>query len=132
MKKKAIKKIKKPTRKATKVAKKTTKKPAKKTTKKTKKVVKKVVKKVAKKEDGQLIGKIIHYYDHIGVGIIELNKGSLMIGNKIKIKGTTTEFEQSVTSMQIDHEQITKAKKGDVIGLKVKDKTREGDLVYIV
>jgi len=137
MKKKVKKTIKKPIKKAKKTVKKAVKKP----TEKSKKTVKKAVKSAqgrsasggkVVKEDGQLIGKIIHYYDHIEVGIIELNKGALEVGSIIKIKGTTTDFEQNVKSMQIEHEQINKAKKGDVIGLKVKDKTREGDLVYKV
>lgn len=106
--------------------------------KKTKKVVKKVAKKVVKKavkkavKKEQPIGKIIHYYDQIEVGIIELNKGSLEVGDVIHVKGHVTDFEQEVKSMQIEHEQISKAKKGDTIGLKAKEKTREGDLVYRV
>lgn len=104
--------------------------------KKTKKIVKKVVKKTAKKaikkeKFGKLIGEITHYYDHIGVGIIKL-KNTLVVGKSIRIKGGTTDFEQEVKSMQIEHEQVNKAGKGDMIGLKVKDKAREGDLVYIV
>ncbi|MFH1129370.1 MAG: hypothetical protein V1686_01380 [Patescibacteria group bacterium] len=115
-----------------KVVKKIVKKPVKKVVKKVaKKAVKKAVKKVIK-EEGQLIGKIIHYYDHIEVGIIELNKGALEVGNKIRVKGNVTDFEQDIISMQINHEQINKAKKGDVVGLKVKEKSREGDLVYKV
>lgn len=86
--------------------------------------------KVGKKDkDEELIGKIVHYYDNIEVGIIEISKG-LEVGDKIHIKGTTTDFEQEVESMQIEHEQVSKAKKGDAIGLKVKDKAREGDNVY--
>lgn len=130
-----MKKTKKIVKKATKrVAKKPIKKTVKKAVKKpAKKVAKKTTKKVEKEVvEGQLIGKIIHYYDHIEVGIIELNKGALEIGDKIHVKGHVTDFEQEITSIQINHEQISKAKKGDVIGLKVKDKSREGDLVYRV
>jgi putative protease len=124
--KKAVKKVKKPVKKS---IKKTVKKAAKKPVKKVaKKVVKKAAKKVEKKEE--LIGKITHYYDHIEVGIIEVTKNSIEEGEKIHIKGTTTDFEQEAKSMQVEHEQVSRAKKGDVIGLKVKDKVREGDLVY--
>jgi putative protease len=122
--KKTVKKIKKPVKK---VAKKVTKKVV-------KKAAKKVEKKAAKGEPRQkreeLIGKITHYYDHIEVGIIEVTKNSIEEGEKIHIKGTTTDFEQEAKSMQVEHEQVSRAKKGDVIGLKVKDKVREGDLVY--
>jgi len=75
------------------------------------------------------IGKITHYYDNIEVGIIEV-KSTLSVGDTIHIKGNVTDFEQEIDSMQIEHEQIKKAKKGDMIGLKVKDKVREGDIVY--
>ena len=108
--------------------KKITKKVVKKAKKTVKKVVKKAIKKVVAKEE--LVGKIIHYYDHIEVGIVEVTKGSLEVGEKIHIKGVTTDFEQDVKSMQIEHEQVSKAKKGDIVGLKAKDKVREGDLVY--
>lgn len=105
-----------------KVVKKTTKKPTKKT-----------AKKVAKKEKKEkLVGKIIHYYDHIGVGIVKITKETLKLGKKIHIKGTTTDFEQEVKSMQIEHQQVKEAKKGKIIGMKTKEKVREGDLVYLV
>ena len=83
-----------------------------------------------KKEE--LIGKITHYFGKIEVGILEITKGKLAVGDTIHIKGGSTDFEQTVDSMQIEHEQVEKAKKGDVIGLKVKDKVREEDEVYKV
>ncbi len=82
-----------------------------------------------KKEE--LVGKVTHYFGKIEVAIIELSKG-IKVGDKIHIKGNTTDFEQEVNSMQIEHQNIEKAKKGDVIGLKVKEKVREGDEVYKV
>lgn len=85
---------------------------------------------MAKEQKEELIGKITHYYDNIEVGIIEITKSTLAVGDKIHIKGNTTDFEQDVDSMQVEHEQVEKAKKGEVIGLKVKEKVREGDLVY--
>jgi len=99
--------------------------------KKTKKAVKKVAKPTKKVAKEELVGKIVHFYDKINVGIIELSK-VLEKGDKIHIKGNTTDFEEDVKSMQIEHEQINKAKKGDVIGMAVKEKVREGDLVYKV
>jgi len=85
---------------------------------------------MVKEKKEELIGKITHYFDKIQVGIIEIEKGKLAVGDMIHIKGTTTDFEQAVESMQIEHEQVEKAKKGDAIGLKAKDKVREGDEVY--
>jgi len=79
----------------------------------------------------KLIGKIVHYFDKIQVAIIEL-VGGLKAGDKIHIKGHSTDFEQDITSMQIDHENVDKAKKGDAIGTKVGQKVREGDEVYLI
>ena len=89
-------------------------------------------KKAAKSEaKEELVGKITHYFGKIEVGIIELGK-KLNVGDTIHVKGGTTDFEQEVKSIQIEHEQIEKAKKGDVIGLEIKEKVREGDEVYKV
>jgi putative protease len=87
------------------------------------------MKEATKKE--KPIGEITHYYDKIEVGIIKM-KDKLEVGDKIHIKGNATDFEQDVESMQIEHEQVNKVKKGDMIGIQVKDKVREGDLVYKV
>lgn len=83
------------------------------------------------KEAGKAIGAITHYYSKIGVGIIDLKDG-LKVGDKIKIKGHSSDIEQDVDSIQIDHKDVEDAKKGDVVGLKVADKVREGDKVYKV
>ncbi|MCG2685816.1 translation elongation factor-like protein [Candidatus Parcubacteria bacterium] len=74
------------------------------------------------------IGKVAHYYTKIGVAIIELTD-ALKVGETIHIQGATTDFEQVVESMQIEHESIDEAKAGDVVGLKIKEKVREGDIV---
>jgi len=78
----------------------------------------------------KLIGKITHYFTNIGVGVIEITEGDLKVGDKIHIKGSTSDFEQKVGSIQIEHEKIEKAKKGDAIGLIVDQQVREGDQVY--
>jgi putative protease len=79
----------------------------------------------------KLIGKITHYYSKINVAIVELS-APLKIGDKIHIKGHETDFSQSVSSMQIEHQNVEVAKKGEVIGLQVDQKIREGDEVYLV
>lgn len=75
------------------------------------------------------IGKVTHYFNRIGVAAIELSD-SLETGNFIHIKGRTTDIEQKVEAIQIDNRPITRAGKGQVIGLKVKDYVREHDVVY--
>ncbi|HAJ44854.1 MAG: hypothetical protein UV53_C0036G0006 [Candidatus Azambacteria bacterium GW2011_GWE1_42_9] len=77
------------------------------------------------------IGKITHYYGNIGVAIIDLS-GKLSVGDKIQFGDKDGAPEQVVESMQIEHENIKSAKKGDVIGLKVGDKISEGAEVYLI
>jgi translation elongation factor EF-1alpha len=76
------------------------------------------------------VGKVTHYYDKISVAVVELD-GALANGDKIKFsRGGEDLFEQEVASMQIEHDKIDSAKKGDVIGLKVDQEVKEGAEVY--
>lgn len=77
----------------------------------------------------QPIGKVTHYFTKIGVAVIELT-GELKVGDRISIEGATTNFEQTVDSMQIEHEDVQVATAGQAIGLKVNQRARDGDLVY--
>lgn len=77
------------------------------------------------------IGKISHYFGNISVAVIDLS-APLKVGDNIRIVGGETDFEQEVASMEAEHEKIKKAKKGDSVGLKVKEKVREGYKVYKV
>lgn len=103
------------------------------------KVAKKPAKKVAIKSKKSLakiqnkpVGKITHYFSNIKVAVIKL-KNPLKDGDKIKITGgESTNFEQVVKSMQIDHKPVKAAKKGKSVGLKVNKKVREGYLVFKV
>ena len=71
------------------------------------------------------LGKVIHYYDKIGVGIVKM-AGPLSVGENVLLKRGPEEFRQQVTSMQVDHTPVSAAKKGQVIGLKVNQPVREG------
>jgi putative protease len=77
------------------------------------------------------IGIITHFFDRIGVGIIKLD-GKLKVGDKVKVQGGTTDFEQEISEMQLEHESIQEGKKGQEVGVKVNEKVREGDHVYIL
>ncbi len=77
----------------------------------------------------KLVGKVTHYFTKIGVAVVEL-EDTLRVGDEISIEGATTNFTQRVESMQIEHENVEEAKKGDSIGLKVIDRVREGDQVF--
>jgi putative protease len=75
------------------------------------------------------VGRITHFFSKISVAVIELT-GFLAVGDTIAIKGPTTDFEQTVDSMQIEHENVQEAKAGQSIGLKVAQRVRETDIVY--
>jgi putative protease len=81
------------------------------------------------KKKGKIIGKVKHFYDNIGVGVLEL-KGTLKVGDTITIQRGEHEFTQTVESIQLEHESIAKAKKGQDVGLKLDERTKEGALVY--
>ena len=79
----------------------------------------------------EIIGKVSDFFARPVVAGIELT-ASLNVGDKIRIKGHTTDLEMNVDSMQIDNASVTEAKAGDSIGVKVSDRVRSGDTVYKV
>lgn len=90
-------------------------------------VKKKALKKKALK--GNLVGEVTHYFPKVRAAVIKL-KTALAVGDTIRIKGHTTEFRQSITSMQIDRVPINTAKKGQEIGLLVNSRVRSRDKVF--
>ena len=76
------------------------------------------------------IGEVFTYFSKIGVAGLRINKGELKVGDTITIEGHSTNLTQKVESMQMDHGPVQVAKKGDEIGIKVKEKVRNSDLVY--
>ena len=128
-----------------KTAKKTVKKKAPKAKPKAKaKKVKKVkkAKKIAqksKKRQPQLVkealaliplGEVTHYFPHVNVAVIDLKKGALQKGDKVRIHGHTTDFSQKIESLQIEHKDVDSVKRGQDFGLRVKSRVRIGDVVY--
>ena len=77
------------------------------------------------------IGVITHYFNHLEVGIIELS-AVLKVGDTIHVKGAHDDFTQTIDSMQIEHENVNQAKKGDLVGVKVSSKVHEHDKVFKV
>jgi hypothetical protein len=75
------------------------------------------------------VGQITHYFHKINVGIIELSL-PLVIGDCILVKGPTTDFEQTVSSMQIERKNIAHAEAGQSIGLKLVQQAKEQDVIY--
>lgn len=75
------------------------------------------------------VGHVTHFFAKISVAVIELS-APLAVGDHILIKGPTTDLEQAVESMQIEHENIQRAEAGQSIGLRVVQRVRERDMVY--
>ncbi len=78
-----------------------------------------------------MIGKVTHYFGNINVAVIKLTD-KLKEGDTIRIVGGETDFNQAVDSMEVEHQKIKEAKKGDSIGLKVAQKVREDYKVFKV
>ena len=76
------------------------------------------------------VGEVMKFFAKPGVAAIKVTGGVLVVGDKIKFKGHTTDFEDAISSMQIENKSVDKAAAGDLIGIKVKEKVREGDAVF--
>ncbi|MDD3531969.1 MAG: hypothetical protein PHR64_02010 [Candidatus Shapirobacteria bacterium] len=78
------------------------------------------------------VGRIDHYYDNIGVAVLEVSDNPIAVGDTIKVadKAGEEKFTQTITSIQVDHKNVDEAGKGDAVGLKVDQPVNEGDLVY--
>ena len=78
------------------------------------------------------IGTVTHYFNHLHVAGVVITEGELHKGDTIHINGHTSDFEQIVESMEIDHQTVEVARPGDQIGLSVTEYAREHDAVYKV
>ena len=86
---------------------------------------------MAKEKELKEIGRVSSYFSHVEVAAIKLS-ARLKVGDKVHIKGQTTDFEVPVGSIQIERKDVKTAKKGDHIGIKVPDKVRPNDKVFLV
>jgi len=78
------------------------------------------------------IGVVTHYFNHLSVAIIQLDSGALRSGETVHVKGHTTDFRQTVGSMEVDHVHVEEARAGQSFGLRVNEQAREHDVVYKV
>ncbi len=78
------------------------------------------------------IGFVEHFFNHLSVAAIKITDGELKVGDTIHVKGHTTDFTEKINSMQIEHEDVTSAKAGDDIGVKMVGKCRDHDKVYLI
>ena len=79
----------------------------------------------------KLVGRVAHYYGRIGVAVVEVID-VIKVGDTIRIKGGPRDFQQEVDSMEVEHQKVEVAKKGESVGLKVVERVREGDEVFRV
>jgi putative protease len=80
----------------------------------------------------QKVGEVMKFFPKPSVAAIRITEGSLKVGDRIKFKGHTTDFEDVIQSMQIENKAVEDAGVGALIGIKVKDRVRENDLVFKV
>jgi hypothetical protein len=80
-------------------------------------------------EKDQRIGVVTHYYNHLQVAVIRLTE-KLALGDRIHFKGENTDFQQDVSSMQIEHVPVTEALAGMEVALMVEQRVRQGDGLY--
>lgn len=79
---------------------------------------------------GTLVGTVTHYFPHVNAAAIKIEKREIRSGDQLYFKGHTTDFEQVVTSLQIDHKPVDLGALGDEVGVQVKARVRPGDHVY--
>lgn len=80
----------------------------------------------------EAVGIVTHYYSHLGVAVVQVNQGSIAIGNTIHIVGHTTDIMQTITSMEYEHLHVEQAAPGQSVGIKIEGHAREHDIVYLV
>jgi len=77
------------------------------------------------------IGRVTHFYGHLCVAVLQLDR-ALKLGDKIHILGHTTDFEQRVTSIEVEHHPVVWVKPGDHVAIRVIEPVREHDVIYLV
>ena len=80
-------------------------------------------------EELREVGRVSHFFGRINVAIIEVTD-TISVGDQILIKGPTTDIEQTIDSMEIEHDKVKQVEAGQSIGMKVKSRVRENDIVY--
>lgn len=78
------------------------------------------------------IGRVTHYYDKIGVAIVEVINQTLKKGDKVKISGHDSEFNQVVDSLQVEHTHVLEVNAGETVGIKVDKPVKGGDVLFLM
>lgn len=78
------------------------------------------------------IGRVTHYYDKIGVAVVEVMNQPLRVGDRVKFSGHDKEFNQVITSLQVEHREVDEFAPGETGGVKVDQPVKEGDMLYLL
>lgn len=78
------------------------------------------------------IAKVTHFYDKIGVAVVEVKSQKLQVGDTVKISGHDKEFKQKITSLQVEHKQVKEVPVGETCGMKVDQAVKPGDVLYLL
>jgi len=78
------------------------------------------------------VGVVTHYYTRLGVATVRLESGTLRLGDTVHVRGHTSDFRQTVTSLQIEHRPVEEVRAGQEFGMRVVEHAREHDVVYRV
>ncbi|MCD6305605.1 MAG: translation elongation factor-like protein [Deltaproteobacteria bacterium] len=76
------------------------------------------------------VGVVVKFFAKPSVAALEITQGTIQKGDILKYKGHTTDFTETIASMEVDNQPVDQAKAGDLIGVKVSERVREGDKVY--
>jgi translation initiation factor IF-2 len=80
----------------------------------------------------QLIGTVVHFFKGPSVAVVRVTGEELVVGDRIRFRGHTTDFSESITSMEVNHQKVARAKTGDEVAIQVTDRTRPNDQVFKV
>lgn len=78
------------------------------------------------------VGRIVKFFTKPSVAALEVTNGTIQKGDLLRYKGHTTDFTEAIASMEMDNQPVDAVKVGDLVGVKVKERVREGDIVYKV
>ena len=92
--------------------------------------LKKIFEKKVESGNGEQVGVITHYFPKPKVAVVKIQKGKMAVGDTLLFRGHTTNFQQKIESMQVDHKAVEEAGRGKEVGLQVKARVRPHDLVF--
>lgn len=78
------------------------------------------------------VGVVLQYFSKASAAAVQITEGEIKVGDTLRFKGATTDFEQNIESLQIDRNPVENAKVGEAVGIAVKDRVRPNDKVFLI